>query len=131
MLKKLIKMLIVFCLVNLLLLTNYKKCFAQKSSSQPQTVTFTIPKSQADEIAKTIAVHPLLLSQRDTLKKQVQLLYVQVEDLKQAWNIDTLTRSEEFRIVIKEKEKYKRRSAFFSKSSAILGIILTSLFLVK
>jgi hypothetical protein len=123
--------LIVLATLQLLLLTNYKKCFAQKSGSQPQTVTFTIPKAQADEIAKTIAIHPLLLSQRDTLKKQVQLLHVQVEDLKQAWNIDTLTRSEEFRIVIKEKEKYKRRSAFFSKSSAILGIILTSLFLLK
>lgn len=129
--KKFRKKLIVLVALQLLLLTNFKKCFAQKSGSQQQTVTFTIPKSQADEIAKTIAVHPLLLSQRDTLKKQVQLLYVQVEDLKQAWNIDTLTRSEEFRIVIKEKEKYKRRSAFFSKSSAILGIILTSLFLLK
>ena len=129
--KKFRKKLIVLVALQLLLLTNYKKCFAQKSGSQPQTVTFTIPKAQADEIAKTIAVHPLLLSQRDTLKKQVQLLYVQVEDLKQAWNIDTLTRSEEFRVIIKEKEKYKRRSAFFSKSSAILGIILTSLFLLK
>ena len=129
--KKFRKKLIVLVALQLLLLTNYKKCFAQKSGSQPQTVTFTIPKAQADEIAKAIAIHPLLLSQRDTLKKQVQLLHVQAEDLKQAWNIDTLTRSEEFRIVIKEKEKYKRRSAFFSKSSAILGIILTSLFLIK
>lgn len=129
--KKFRKKLIVLAALQLLLLTNYKKCFAQKSSSQPQTVTFTIPKSQADEIAKTIAIHPLLLSQRDTLKKQVQLLNVQVEDLKKAWNIDTLTRSEEFRVAIKEKEKYKKSSAFFSKSSAILGIILTSLFLIK
>lgn len=107
---------------------NCNECSAQKSSN---TVTFTLEKSQADEIAKTLAKYPFVVSQRDSLKKGVGLLESQLWNIKQAWNLDSLDRNRRLEGMTEQKNKYQRRESFFSKTTGILGIVTTLLFLVK